>query len=55
LSHRYLPEIFAATKEEQSYLILDGYWQMLRYAFKQNYYGSYEHIEQFLTYPSGKV
>ena len=54
LSHRYLPEIFAATKDEQSYLIFNGYWQMLRHACKQNYYGRYQDIEQFLTSPSVK-
>jgi fatty acid desaturase len=38
LSHRYLPHVFAATKEQYPYRIAQGYWRSLLYVRKQKYY-----------------
>lgn len=47
LSHKYLPEIFEATKAEQSYLVINRYWQIILHALTSDYYGSQEDIEPY--------
>ncbi len=52
LSHRYLPEIFAATKDEQPYLVVKGYLRALMNSFSRSYYGSNENLKPFLKIES---
>jgi fatty acid desaturase len=42
LSHRYLPYVFAATREKHSYLVVRGYWRSLLNLRKRPYYSSPE-------------
>jgi fatty acid desaturase len=49
LSHRYLPQIYEATKDEQPYAVVQGYWQCLFHLTKMKYYSSQEEIEPFLA------
>jgi fatty acid desaturase len=48
LSHRYLPEIFEATKHEQPYAVVQGYFRCLMALRKMPYYSSHEKIKPFL-------
>jgi fatty acid desaturase len=52
LSHHYLPEIYEATKDEQPYAVVKGYWRCLWYNSKLKYYSKPEEIEPFITQPS---
>jgi fatty acid desaturase len=47
LSYRYLPEVFAATKNEQPYVVINGYWRAVLQALTHKYYGSNEEIQPF--------
>lgn len=49
LSHRYLPGIFEATKDEQPYLVVKGYRHALINLKNRPYYGDYEDLRPFLT------
>jgi fatty acid desaturase len=40
LSHRYLPQVFAATRTHHPYLIVHGYWRSLLDLRKRTYYGT---------------
>lgn len=42
LSHRYLKDVFAATRERLPYRVVDGYWQSLRQLRHRRYYESRE-------------
>lgn len=48
LSHRYLPQIFEATKNEQPDAVVKGYFCCLMGLSKMQYYSSHEEIESFL-------
>ena len=52
LSHHYLPKIYEATKDEQPYAVVEGYWRCLWYVFKLKYYSQPEEIEPFITRPA---
>ena len=39
LSHRYLPQVFAATQAQHPYLVVRGYWRSLLNLRKRGYYG----------------
>lgn len=39
LSHRYLPQVYAATRERYPYLVVRGYWRSLLNIRKRAYYG----------------
>jgi fatty acid desaturase len=39
LSHRYLPQVYAATRERYPYRVARGYWRSLLDLRKRNYYG----------------
>jgi fatty acid desaturase len=51
LSHRYLPQVFAATRASQPYLVVDGYWRSFFNLSRRNYYESRETARPFLTTP----
>jgi fatty acid desaturase len=38
LSHRYLPQVYAATRERYPYLVVRGYWRSLLNLRRRNYY-----------------
>jgi fatty acid desaturase len=40
LSHRYLPQVFAATRERHPYLLVRGYWRSLLNLRKRRYYST---------------
>ncbi|MEW6493972.1 MAG: fatty acid desaturase [Cyanobacteriota bacterium] len=48
LSHRYLPQIFEATKRQQTDAIVKGYFCCLMGLRKMPYYSNYEELESFL-------
>jgi fatty acid desaturase len=52
LSHHYLREIYEATKDEQPYAVVKGYWRCLWYNSQLKYYSKPEEIEPFITEPS---
>lgn len=39
LAHTYLPAVFAATRDEHPYAVVDGYWRSLWNHRKRTYYG----------------
>jgi fatty acid desaturase len=45
LHYRYLPKVFATTKEEQPYIVINGYWPAVITALNKKYYGSYTNIQ----------
>jgi fatty acid desaturase len=49
LSHRYLPQAFAATRHRYPYLVVNGYWKSLLNASKLDYYGKQEDVLPFMT------
>ena len=53
LSHRYLKDVFAATREVNPYLVINGYWRALYNAHNKKYYTTIEEVRPFLS--SGKV
>lgn len=40
LSHRYLPQVYAATRERYPYRVVRGYWRSLLAMGKRSYYGA---------------
>lgn len=40
LSHRYLPQVFAATQSQQPYFVVRGYWRSLLDSRRRNYYAT---------------
>jgi fatty acid desaturase len=51
LSHRYLPQVFAATRDTQPYLVIKGYWRSLLNLRHRQYYGTRAEMRPFLTTP----
>lgn len=49
VSHQYLPQVFAATREQYPYLVVDGYWKSLLNMPKRDYYAKPEEVQEFLT------
>jgi fatty acid desaturase len=49
LSYRYFPEIFEATKHEQPYAVVNGYFRCTINSLKRAYYASDEDLKPFLT------
>jgi fatty acid desaturase len=49
LSHRYLKPVFEATKDEQPYLVIEGYFRALKWLKDRPYYGDKKELQQFLT------
>jgi fatty acid desaturase len=49
LSHRYLKEIFEATREIRPYLVVHGYWRSLFNARRRKYYATQEEVCPFLS------
>jgi fatty acid desaturase len=49
LSHRYLPQVFAATRDTQPYLVAKGYWRSLFNLRHRQYYGTRAEMRPFLT------
>ena len=49
LSHRYLPQVFAATRVTQPYLVVRGYWRSLVRLRKLPYYSSAKDVRAFRT------
>lgn len=47
LSHRYLPQAFAASRDRHPYLVVDGYWRSLFNVMKLEYYGRPEDVRRF--------
>ena len=48
LSHRYLPQAFAATCGTHPYLVVRGYWRSLWYQRQRSYYSAPEDVRPFL-------
>jgi len=51
LSHRYLPQVFAATRDSQPYLVVQGYWRSLFNLRRRRYYATRAEMRPFLTTP----
>jgi len=51
LSHRYLPQVFAATRDSQPYLVVKGYWRSLVNLRHRQYYATRAEMRPFLTTP----
>jgi fatty acid desaturase len=49
LSHRYLKDIFAATRSKMPYLVVNGYWRSLFNASHRKYYTTPEEVRAFLS------
>lgn len=49
LSHSYLPQVFAATRETQPYLVVQGYWRSLFNMRHRQYYSTRTEMRPFLT------
>lgn len=49
LSHRYLKDIFEATREVSPYLVVNGYWRALFNAHNKKYYTTIEEVRPFLS------
>lgn len=49
LSHKYLPQAFAASRHRYPYLVVDGYWKSLLNVRKLGYYGTQEAVRPYLT------
>jgi len=47
LSHRYLPQVYAATCKQHPYLVVRGYWRSLLNLRKLNYYATHEEVRVF--------
>ncbi|MDB5814524.1 MAG: fatty acid desaturase [Rhodocyclales bacterium] len=46
LSHRYLPQVFAATRGQYPYLVVRGYWRSLFNIRKLDYYSTAEDVRR---------
>ena len=53
LSHRYLPQVFAATRAQHPYLVVRGYWRSLLNLRQRRYYASAEDVRPFLQEVAG--
>lgn len=51
LSHRHLPQAYAATRASQPYLVVDGYWRSFFNLSHRDYYESRENARPYLTTP----
>ena len=51
LSHRYLPQVFADTRDTQPYLVVQGYWRSLRNLRHRQYYATRAEMRPFLSTP----
>jgi fatty acid desaturase len=51
LSHHYLPQVFAATRDTQPYLVIKGYWRSLFNLRHRQYYATRAEMRPFLTTP----
>lgn len=51
LSHHYLKPVFHATRADQPYLVINGYWRSLLNLRRRSYYGLPADTKQFLTTP----
>ncbi len=51
LSHRYLPQAFAATRAQHPYLVVHGYWRSLLNLRQRRYYATPEDVRAFLSGP----
>lgn len=51
LSHHYLPQVFAATRDSQPYLVVEGYWRSLLNLRHRQYYATRAEMRPFLTTP----
>lgn len=49
LSHRYLKDIFEATRTTNPYLVVNGYWHSLFNAMHRKYYTTPEEVQPFLS------
>jgi fatty acid desaturase len=49
LSHRYLPQAFAASRDKYPYLVVDGYWRSLLNVRKLEYYATQEDVRPYMT------
>jgi fatty acid desaturase len=47
LSHRYLPRVFAATRTQQPYLVVRGYWRSLLSMRRLSYYSTAADVQSF--------
>ena len=47
LSHRYMPEVFAATKGRYPYLVVRGYWRSFAHLCRRGYYGSADEVRAY--------
>ena len=51
LSHRYLPQVFAATRAQHPYLVVRGYWRSLLNLRSRSYYSTPEEVRPFVPNP----
>ncbi len=51
LSHRYLPQVYAATRDSQPYLVVKGYWWSLFNLHHRQYYATRAEMRPFLSTP----
>lgn len=49
LSHKYLPQAFAASRGQYPYLVVDGYWKAVSNAMRLDYYGTPEGVRPFVA------
>ncbi len=49
LSHRYLKDIFEATRSQDPYLVVHGYWRSLANLYGKQYYATPEEVRPFLS------
>lgn len=49
LSHRNLPQVFAATRDTQPYLVVEGYWRSLFNLRRLPYYATRAQVRPFLS------
>ena len=53
LSHRYLKEIFEATKATNPYLVVNGYWRSLLNVHNKKYYTTAKDVHSYLSTTQG--
>jgi fatty acid desaturase len=49
LSHAYLAQAFAASRDKYPYLVVTGYWRSLFNVMQRDYYGTQEDVRPFMT------
>jgi len=47
LSHRYMPEVFAATRDRHPYLVVRGYWRSVAHLCRRGYYASPDEVRRY--------